>query len=486
MKKFFSIVFILTIIALVLSACGSSSPAQSPEDTSSQNSIVLNGSSADFSGKGAAVNGNVITIKSEGEYHISGTLNDGQIIVDCAADEGKVFLYLDNADVTCLTAPAIYVLQAKSLHIVLSEGTTNRLVSGTEANLENYDENANGGAIFSEDDVDIEGSGSLDIFGYINNGITGKDDIKIKEGSVSIVAANNGIKGSESVSLLGGSVRIVCGNDGIKATSASKEGKGFVLIDGCTVSVECESDGISAETDLTISSGSVTVVSSGDPVDGSCKAIKAKTGIVINGGSVDVSSADHAIHSAAGIEINGGEINAVSTAGKAVAAHANIEITDGNLSVEAFKDAIETAGDISISGGNITVSSESDGIHSGTKAEGSSAATGVITISGGNVIIDAGGDPIDAKAEILVNGGTVLGTGTDKKLKVFSSGSAQAFFCVNFAGTADVELSVSGDGVNLTSPVSRKFSIIVCSAPGMVNGSTYTVSAGANSSEFTP
>jgi hypothetical protein len=61
--------------------------------------IELEGNSITFDGSGATVNGNVITITSAGMYSISGTLDDGQIIVDTEGQE-TVYLVLDGIDVT--------------------------------------------------------------------------------------------------------------------------------------------------------------------------------------------------------------------------------------------------------------------------------------------------------------------------------------------------------------------------------------------------
>ena len=61
--------------------------------------IELEGNSITFDGSGASVNGNVITITSAGMYSISGTLDDGQIIVDTEGQE-TVYLVLDGIDVT--------------------------------------------------------------------------------------------------------------------------------------------------------------------------------------------------------------------------------------------------------------------------------------------------------------------------------------------------------------------------------------------------
>lgn len=488
MKKTISVLLTVLLAAALCTGCGGSvSTSSSPASTESEvyKPITLNGTSISYSGKGAVASGNVITIMDEGEYHVTGTLTNGQIIVDTSShpDAKKVYLFLDNADITCETAPAIYVLQVGTLHIVLPEGTQNRLTSGTQADYDSFDGTTSGGVIFAEDDVDIEGTGSLEIYGYINNGITCKDDVDIEGGSISIIAANNGIKGSESVSLLDGTLSIQSQNDGIKSTSADKEGKGFVLVDGCEVTVSCASDGISAETDLTVNSGSVTVSSSGDPLEGSCKALKAKTGVVINGGTLILSSGDHALHSASGIDINGGDITAASSGGKAIAAHGNIAIAGGTLMLVAFDDGIETEADINISGGDISILAESNGIRSGVKSDGISAATGVITISGGTVMIDAGSNPVNARSEFFINGGTVLGTGVSGKVKAVSG--SQPAISTSFAGSADGDVTVTGEGVNLSMSVTHKFTELLCSAPGMVSGSAYKAAAGSASADLT-
>lgn len=484
MKKFALILSVFLLCAVLLAGCGAKTGTGGPA-TPADEKIVLSGNTATYSGKGVAINGNVITITSEGEYHMTGKLDNGQVIIDTSsqAEGGKVILYLEDAELCCENAPAIYVLQAKSLHLVLGDGTSNSIISGTEAGAAAYDENANGGAIFAEDDIDIEGLGSLKIAGYINNGITCKDDVEINSGNISIVAVNNGIKGSESVSLHGGTLAITAGNDGIKATSASKEGKGYVLVDGCDATVSCHGDGVSAETELTVSAGSLTVSTDGDPIEGSCKALKGKTGVIVSGGSITATSRDHAIHSAAGISVTGGSITATSTEGKAIAAHEEISISDGILTLNADGDGIETKTVVSISGGEFYIVSGNDGIHVGEKSDGVNDATGSASISGGKLIIDAADDPIDAKAGMAINGGTFLGTGTAKKPKVFSSGSAQAFIAEMFSGFTGDTVSVSDLDISLTP--SHDFTVVIISAPGFKAGTEYTVSAGDASSAFT-
>jgi len=73
--------------------------------------IELDGDTTTFNRNGVAVDGNIVTITSAGTYNISGTLNDGQIVVD-TADEETVVLVLNGVDVTCATSAPIYVSNA--------------------------------------------------------------------------------------------------------------------------------------------------------------------------------------------------------------------------------------------------------------------------------------------------------------------------------------------------------------------------------------
>ena len=147
----------------------------------------------------------------------------------------------------------------------MTEGSENIITSGTEEMLATFDDNRSGAAIYAEDDLDIRGPGKLTVNGYINNGITCKDDFDLEDGTVEIFSANNGIRGSESVEIKAGILTVTCGNDGLKATS-SKAGKGFVSVLGGTVSLSCGGNGISAVTDVTVSGGNTVIVSEKTPI----------------------------------------------------------------------------------------------------------------------------------------------------------------------------------------------------------------------------
>ena len=73
--------------------------------------IALNGDSASCDASGVTVNGSTVTIHKEGVYLLSGTLNDGMIVVNVSKKE-KVQLVLAGAAIHSETSAALYVLQA--------------------------------------------------------------------------------------------------------------------------------------------------------------------------------------------------------------------------------------------------------------------------------------------------------------------------------------------------------------------------------------
>ena len=452
-----------------------------------EEAITLNGDSAKYAGGGVSINGSTVTISAPGEYTVTGKLDNGRIIIDTGDDPGDVTLTLDGADITCLTDSAIYVAQAKNVDIVLAPGSTNKITSGTEADLEKADGTASGAAIFAEDDLDIKGEGTLQVCGYINNGITCKDDLDIKGGTITVLAANNGVRGSESVSITGGELAVTAGNDGIKSTVADKAEKGFVEISGGTVAIASAGDGISAETWLDISGGDIAVSTTGDPTAVSSKGIKANTGFTVSGGSINVTSTDHALKSAVGMSIIGGSFTLSSTDGKGISAEEDIVISGGDFNVIAVDDGIESATAVTIEGGSFSVVAGNDGLKAGEKGTGFEEKVGAVTINGGSLNISAYADPIDAKAQLLVNGGSVLACGTSKSIKNFSGDSAQTFAACSISGSSSDTLQITAaDGTALASMAAHySFNTVLFSFPELLSGSEVTVSAGTASVNVT-
>ena len=436
--------------------------------------IVLEGDTARFTGGGVSVSGSTVTIASPGSYTVSGTLHDGCIVVDTGEVKGDVTLTLNGADITCLGGPAIHVVQAKNFDLVLESGTDNRLVSGSpEASPA---EKQDGAALFSEDDLDIYGGGTLEVFGYLNNGITCKDDLDIKEGTITVTALYNGVKGSESVEIYGGSLTITAGHDGLKATSAKKEGKGFVDISGGTTLITAGGDGVSAETTLTVSGGTLRVTTTGERDEGSCKALKAKTLLNISGGEVELDSADHALHSALDMNLSGGTVKLVSRAGKGLSAHGEILLSGCTLDVTAADDGIEAEERVTVSGGVTVVYAKGNGVKAGSK---SGAGAGVFHISGGSVYVNAYGDPFEAKGGATISSGTFVGVGSPKTPKGFSGTGSQPWLMFSFAGAEGSKAEIWSAENELVDVIEARcgYTCAIYSSSALDSG-TYTLECG--------
>ena len=497
MKK--TVLYLLMIALLIsLSGCFGQTPSGSPAESTAPAAeteppeapggaeITLKGDSADTRAKGVAVSGRVVTISKPGEYVLRGSLNDGRIIVNTAGQAGDVILTLDGVELSCLSDSAIYVAQADEVDIVLAAGSRNVVVSGTEADAAAHSEQSSGAAIFAEDDLDIKGEGSLEIRGYINNGVTCKDDLCVKGGQITVSATNNGLRGSESVQISGGTISVTAGNDGVKATSAAKEGKGFVEIAGGSVTVSCVGDGISAETELTVSDGVVNVTASGGDAVTSSKGLKARTALTVSGGELTISSFDHCLRSQGTLTVPGGSIRGVSADGKGLSAEGALLIADGALDLTAASDGVFSEVSLTVQGGTLAVAAGKDGLKAGSKVTGFETPVGDVLVEGGEIRVTAGEDPVDGKASQRVDGGAILAIGTSKALKPFGADRAQRSLAWSFSGAKQNTVTVSVDDAELMSVAAGYgYNTVLCSAPELQPGSTCTVGNGLNSAKQT-
>ncbi|MDD3111980.1 MAG: carbohydrate-binding domain-containing protein, partial [Methanofollis liminatans] len=180
-------------------------------------SIALKGNAITMEGSGATVDGTIITITSAGTYSISGTLDDGQIIVD-TDDKETVKLVLNGAAISCSTSAPISVINAEKTVITLAGGTENTVTDGSAYIFEDLESNDPNAAIFSKDDLTINGAGSLTVNARYNNGIQSKDELRITGGTITVTAVNDGIKGKDAVAIRDGIITIEAGGDGIQST----------------------------------------------------------------------------------------------------------------------------------------------------------------------------------------------------------------------------------------------------------------------------
>lgn len=358
---------------------------------------------------GVAINGQTVTITAEGTYIFSGTLSEGQIVVD--ADNAKVQIVFDNVDITCASSAAVYVKSAEKVFVTLAEGSQNTL-----RNTDGYvaiDDNNIDAVIFSKSDLTLNGTGSLTIVSAEGHGIVSKDDLKITGGTYDITAAGHALSGKDSVRIADGTFILTAEKDGIHAENADDEEKGYIYIADGDFTITSDGDGMDASNIVQIEDGTLDITAgggaanslkthesdvpggpgggmpqNGEKPDGesmpqmgekpdgenmpqdtttdesgtSTKGIKAGGGMYLNGGTYQIDSADDSIHS-----------------------NANITIADGTYTLATGDDGVHADDALIVNGGTITVTESYEGLEGLT-----------VTINDGTIDITARDDGVNA------------------------------------------------------------------------------------------
>jgi hypothetical protein len=478
--------------------------------------------------KGTTIDGTTVTIASAGTYSISGTLNDGQVIVD-TDDEEVVRLILNGITMSSTTNAPIYIANADETVIVLADGTENYLTDDA-----NNEEDA---ALLSRDDLVICGDGALTVSGNANDAIRSNDGLVIESGTITVTSVDDGIRGKDYLVIKDGDITVNSVGDGLKSDNDEDENKGNISIEDVTIDVtSTQGDAITAQNDLLISDGTFTLTSGGGSdawLDESIstKGLKAGVSIVLDGGTFTISSFDDAIHSNDVIVINNGTFD-ISSGDDGIHADTSLEINGGTFNISKSFEGMESAV-ITINDGYIQITSSDDGINSvesnvdsstngGTEPGGvnpSRKGRGGFTpsescylyINGGFIVIDSYGDGIDSNGYIemsdgvlIINGPTVnnnaaidYGGGSFKLtggtlVAVGSSGMAQApstsstqysanlrFSSTQSANTLVNIQAASGEDVLTFRPI-KTYQSLVFSSPELAAGK-YNVYVGGSS-----
>lgn len=487
--------------------------------------IQLAGDSITFTGSGVSVSGSVVTISSAGVYSLSGTLKAGQVVV-AASNDDEVTLILNGVDITSSSSAPIYVSAAEKVILTLAEGTQNVVSDSDDYVFPDAGTDEPNAAIFSKDDLTINGSGSLTVNANYNNGIVSKDDLKITAGTITVTAVNDGIKGRDSIAIKDGTLTVIAGGDGLQANNDEDAEEGYISIEGGTLNITAGSDGIQAQTrllvsagDLTITSGSGRMNSYNDSSD-SAKGLKAGSDLTVTGGTLQVTSTDDALHSNGTLTISGGEMT-LASADDGMHADASLVINDGQITITQSYEGIESAA-ITINGGDIHLSASDDGINAAGGVDGSSAmgawgrdkfeASGnySLSIHGGYVFVDAIGDGLDINGPIAITDGIVIVNGPTSNgngpvdyvgsftidggffLAVGSAGMAQApsETSIQYSVMQNFSSAISGgtlfhiesaDGEDILTFIPTKaYQSVLLSSPALKNGETYLVYIGGN------
>ena len=283
MKKFFiiSILVLLCIFSSIPFTYASSTTVISLSDskitvngetisTDTSSSVYLSsqmnngGTSTDATSSNIEIS-NIININSAGTYEFSGTLTDGQISVNANNIVGEVRIILNNVNITCKNAPAIFVYckdtENEDCKVVIetASGSTNTIVGGKiKQSVESWEEQDSilysiekgydddrqyyerykyDGAISSDISLTFEGSGTLNVTSSKKEGIEFKMHITINSGTYNVQSLDDGINASTDnesiITINGGTVIVNVLDDADEGDGI--DSNGYIYINGGTV-----------------------------------------------------------------------------------------------------------------------------------------------------------------------------------------------------------------------------------------------------------
>lgn len=498
---------------------------------------------------GVVINGQTVTITAEGTYIFSGTLSEGQIVVD--ADNAKVQIVFDNVDITCASSAAVYVKSAEKVFVTPAEGSQNTL-----RNTDGYvaiDDNNIDAVIFSKSDLTLNGTGSLTIVSADGHGIVSKDDLKITGGTYDITAAGHALSGKDSVRIADGTFILTAEKDGIHAENADDEEKGYIYIADGDFTITSDGDGMDASNivqiedgtfDITAGSGAANSLKThesdmpgggmsqnierpdgesmppmGEKPDGenmpqdtttdesgtSTKGIKAGGGMYLNGGTYQIDSADDSIHSNANITIADGTYT-LATGDDGVHADDALTVNGGTITVTESYEGLEGL-TVTINDGTIDITARDDGINTaGEKMELNGGyihilaggdgvdSNGDLTINGGEIYIDGpsdnGNSAIDYgdRSSAYVNGGMLVAIGGSGMAEGMSDSSKQEVLMVKLGEqmeAGDVVLTDSEGNVIVSYTALKSYDCVIISTAEVESGATYTLTTSGTTTEVT-
>lgn len=513
------------------------------EDTATAITLSDNASSCDSSS--VSISDNTITITDEGTYLLTGSLSDGQVIVD--ADDKKVQLVLDSVDINCDTSAALYVKAADKVFVTLASDSENTLSNTND--FVAIDDNNIDAVIFSKDDLTLNGSGTLTVTAKYGHGIVSKDDLVITSGTYQITAAKHALSGQDSVRIADGILTLNAGTDGIHSENTDDDAKGFIYIANGDISITADSDGFDAEETLQVDGGNIEVYAGDD-------GLHSDDDLIITAGTINVTKSYEGLEGMT-VTIEDGDISVVSSddginaSGDGTSEESSQSGTppekpddsdstedrpeppngfdkNDNSSADSNSDSNTNSKPADLPDGNAGPGDGNGGPGGGNGGpgggnggpDGSNGGLGggmeeatdynLIQISGGKIYINASGDGIDSNGNLtvtggeiyvdgptsggdgaldcsgtaLISGGTVIAVGSSGMAENFDSSSAQGSMITTVSDsmiTGDITLTDSEGNTIVSYSPSKEYSSVVISCADLKEGETYTLVAGDTS-----
>ena len=516
MKKRFIKLLTLLILSLPLVGC-SGSRSQVKVTVSSNGTEKIDkidgyielGDTIDLKGvtTGISVSDNIITIQCGGTYCISGTLNEGQIVVD--AKDSNVNLVLNGVDITCSNSSPVLVKEADKTVIALADGSENVLNDGENYIYEDGNTDKPDSAIYSKDDITFIGSsGSLTVNGNYNDGIKGKDDLVIEGGNITVNSVNDGITGKDSLLVTDGNITVDAGKDGLKSSNETDEGKGNIKIDGGNINIVSDGDGIQGINNVEVNDGEINIVTNGGSENAPEKKQAPPGGGMMDGGPRpsnenqnempennqpeppegfsdekrealnDQMRKEQGPPHMENQDIYQGEMpgneqddsksedTETSNSAKAIKSDVNLVINGGNITIDSYDDGIHSNDAVIVNGGTINIVSGDDGIH----------ADNTLDINEGNIEVSKSYEGIESQV-ININGGNIYVTSSDDGINA-SGGSEESSkegpgennsddsvsSMINING-GYIYVNASGDGLDANGSIYMKDGFVIVNGP---------------------
>lgn len=493
-------------------------------DDTSAISIELSDSSASCDSKNVTIDGSTVTITQEGTYVLSGTLSDGQIVVD--ADDAKVQLVLNGVDITNKSSAAIYVKSADKVFVTLADGTENKLT--TSGTFETDDDNNIDAVVFSKDDITFNGKGSLTVSTENGNGITSKDDLKITGGTYNITVSGHGLEGKDSVRIADGTITITSGKDGIHSDNTDDTGKGFVYIAGGKLDITSTGDGIDASNIVQVDDGEVNIVSgggsanstkthnmgpgggpggekpsgekpsgekpsgekpSGDMPNGEKPSGEAPSGEKPSGekpsgeapsgekpsdmpdagnSENDTNSTTDSASNNKSVSTDKSTSDSSDTAStKGIKADNNLYINGGTFDVDSADDSFHTNAAMTVSGGTFTISSGDDAMH----------ADGTLLVTDGSIDISKCYEGLEG-ITVTVDGGDIKIVSSDDGINAAGDDTSVSNLIEINGGT--IYVNAEGDGIDSNGDIKINGGTLTIDGPANDGNSAIDIGDGAN------
>ena len=534
MKKILSVLLILTLMLSLLAGCGNDKNNTSSEnqdgtssdaaplevdfsktdadmfteqdnktdyDESKAVAIKLNGTTATSSSNSVKISGSKITITEEATYVVSGELTDGMLIVD-ASDTSKLQIVLNGANITSKTSAALYILEADKVFLTLVDGTTNTLANG--GTFTAIDDNNIDAALFSKQDLTLNGTGSLTVTSPAAHGIVCKDDLVITNGTYTVNSSSHGLEANDSVRIAKATLTIDAGKDAIHCENNDDTSKGFIYISSGTIKAEAEGDGIAAGAYMQIADGTIELLVGGGSENGSkehsdnfggfmggghgggrpgemrpngtestttttdesstsMKGLKATNSMLISGGNITINSADDSVHSDVSVIVNGGTFT-LTSGDDAIHAEETLTVTAGKIDISESYEGLEAL-HIDVQGGDIKLKASDDGLNAAGGTDQSGTEGGRDGMFGGGPGGMGGGRPgggghgggmsANSNGSIKISGGT---------LYINSSGDG-----LDANGT----LEISGGHTTVVGPTQGDTATLDYDKSGIITGGTF-------------